>query len=174
MKKPVVKALMVFAAVLLAALIAIQFVPVERTNPPAPAPIKAPPDVAAVLQRSCFDCHSYETKWPWYSHVAPVSWLVTKDVREGRKRLNFSAWESYPPKRLSKLARKIYSEVHEGGMPLSNYLKMHPTARLLPADVSVIEAWATELMQGSAPAGVQPGGAEGDGDASEKDGSEKD
>src|SRR5438874_1058331 len=84
-------------------LVAIQLVPVERTNPSATKPIEAPAEVTAVLRRSCYDCHSNETRWPWYAYVAPVSWLVADDVKDGRAKLNFSSWGDYPlAKRASK------------------------------------------------------------------------
>ena len=74
---------------------AIQFVPVVRENPPITAPLAAQAELAQVLERSCYDCHSNQTRWPWYASVAPVSWLVARDVDRGRHELNFSAWDGY-------------------------------------------------------------------------------
>ena len=121
--------------------VAIQAVPVERTNPPEPAPIAGPAEVVAVLERSCFDCHSYRTRWPWYSRVAPVSWLVARDVSEGRSHLNFSVWEAYPEARRAELRREVWEEVSEGEMPLGIYLVAHRGARLTAADLQVLRAW---------------------------------
>src|SRR5450759_484008 len=80
------------AGAVVVALGAIQLIPVDRTNPPVQKEMPAPPDVQAILRRSCYDCHSNETVWLWYSKVAPISWLVSRDVRQGRRELNFSDW----------------------------------------------------------------------------------
>ena len=71
----------------------IQLVPVERTNPPVESEVAAPPAARAVLRRACYDCHSHETRGPWYAQVAPISWLVANDVQEGRRELNCSQWQ---------------------------------------------------------------------------------
>ena len=83
---------------LLVMLVAFQFVPVERSNPPVETATAPPPSVEEVLRRACFDCHSHETRWPWYSRVAPASWLVARDVHEARQELNFSDWDGYMPR----------------------------------------------------------------------------
>jgi hypothetical protein len=72
--------------------IMIQFVPVNRSNPPAQGDFRGSPEVVSVLRRACYDCHSNETVWPWYSRVAPLSWVIAHDVNEGRAVLNFSTW----------------------------------------------------------------------------------
>jgi hypothetical protein len=72
--------------------IAIQLAPIDHDNPPATASVTAPAPVASILRRACYDCHSHETTWPWYSYVAPVSWLVARDVHEGRRHMDFSTW----------------------------------------------------------------------------------
>ncbi len=76
-------------------LIAGQFVPAKRTNPPVQGVLVAPPEIEATLRRACYDCHSNETRWPWYSRVAPLSWFIVRDVEVGRKEINFSEWGSY-------------------------------------------------------------------------------
>lgn len=96
---------LVFIIVLLIA--AIQFVPVSRSNPPVETEIAVPDNVKSVLKRACYDCHSNEVKWPWYSYVAPVSWLVAYDVKEGREELNFSTWNRYSPEKSNKKITKI-------------------------------------------------------------------
>jgi hypothetical protein len=127
---------------LLVVFVGIQLVPVERTNPPDTAPIDAPPPVRAILERSCFDCHSNGTRWPWYSYVAPASWLVAKDVREGREELNFSTWDQYDARRAAHKIGEVREEIDEGAMPLPNYLRIHPEARLSDEDVAVLTAWS--------------------------------
>lgn len=104
--------------------VAIQFIPVDRTNPPV---VKEPdwnsPKTRAYAVRACFDCHSNETKWPFYSYIAPVSWLVADDVQEGREHFNMSDWK---PGKGDEAAK----EVREGDMPLWQYTLMHSEAKL--------------------------------------------
>lgn len=125
-----------------------QLIPVGHTNPPAEGEIDAPRNVSAILHRACYDCHSNETVWPWYSHVAPVSWLVASDVSEGRENVNFSEWGKLDPARRTKKQRKIGREVREGDMPESYYVPMHPRARLSAADRKVLETWANGPVSG--------------------------
>ncbi len=123
-------------------LVLVQFVRPAQTNPPVTGDIAAPPEVAKVLRKSCYDCHSNETTWPWYSKVAPVSWLVTRDVNEGRKELNFSEWQSFADKRKDKKFEEIADEVGEGEMPMAIYLPMHPEAKLSDAEKTLLVEWA--------------------------------
>src|SRR5208337_1957612 len=110
----------------------IQFIPFghTHTNPPA---VKEPawnsPDTRALIRRACFDCHSNETVWPWYSNIAPVSWLLQNDVDGGRSHLNFTEWD-----RPQRHAKDIAAEVNPGDMPPWFYLPMHPAARLTNAE----------------------------------------
>jgi hypothetical protein len=125
----------------------IQFIRPERSNPPvdqslaiAALAVFTPP-VSNVIKTSCFDCHSNETRWPWYSDVAPGSWLVADDVTTGRRHLNFSEWGKYPKsKKVLKLGQ-IYEQVSKGEMPLPKYLYMHPDAKLSAADRDSILSW---------------------------------
>ena len=130
---------LILALVILAG---IQLVPTGRSNPPEPAPIQAEQAVLQVFERACFDCHSNRTVWPWYSHVAPVSWFVAGHVKEGREHLNFSEWENLPAARRAKLAGEAYEEVAEGKMPLAGYARLHGEARLTGADLNLIKAWS--------------------------------
>lgn len=127
-----------------AILIAAQFVPVERTNPPERGQPRAPADVQAVLRRSCYDCHSNETAWPWYSHVAPASLLMAHDVQEGRGEVNFSTWEKYDERRKTRKLKEIADEVEKGDMPLWYYLPLHPEAKLSAAERELIIKWAKQ------------------------------
>lgn len=111
----------------------IQLVPYGRahTNPPVvQEPAWDSPATRALAQRACFDCHSHETAWPWYTNVAPVSWMIQRHVDEGREKLNFSDWGNSRERELDEIAEVIL----EGEMPLPNYLPMHPEARLTPAE----------------------------------------
>jgi cytochrome c551/c552 len=129
---------------LVVAVVLAQLVPITRTNPPVAADVAAPLDVAMVLRRACYDCHSNETVWPWYSRVAPISWLVAHDVDEGRDELNFSAWGAYDAAARRKKLKKTLEEVAEGEMPPWYYVFVHPPARVSPADGERLRAWATE------------------------------
>lgn len=114
------------------ALLVAQLVPYGRdhTNPPVTAePHWDSPATRTLAQRACFDCHSNETKWPWYSHVAPSSWLLQSHVDEGREELNFSEFQKG-----FKEAREAGETVREASMPPRSYLLLHPDARLSAAE----------------------------------------
>ena len=89
-----------------------------------------PESIVNILKTSCYDCHSNETSFPWYSHVAPVSWLVNRDVIKGREELNFSEWESQSKMDKAKNIDKIINEVKGGKMPMRIYILMHSEAKL--------------------------------------------
>ena len=125
----------------LAALVVAQLVPIERANPPVTGALEPPSAVASPLRRACYDCHSNETVWPWYSAVAPVSWLVAHDVREGRRELNFSSWDGYDAARRRKKLQESRDEMREGEMPPWFYVLMHPEARLSAAERDAVQAW---------------------------------
>ncbi len=116
----------------------------ERVNPPSDpaasfeAVAKPPKEAADVLKRACGDCHSNQTTWPWYSDVAPVSWLVIDDVRGGRRHLNFSEWNLLSPEMAKVRLTKACEEAKEGGMPLSQYTLIHRDAKLSQGDVNTI------------------------------------
>lgn len=137
---------------LVALIVISQFVPnelptVETTNPGDIIQSGiVDSDVAVLLKNSCYSCHSNETAYPWYSYVAPASWLVAKDVREGRKELNFSIWSSFT--RLDQLAKldDIMEQVDGGEMPMGIYTLMHPSARLDEAQRKSIVDWAEATM----------------------------
>lgn len=120
---------------------AAQFVPVERTNPPTRSRVPAPEPVAELLRRACFDCHSHETQWPWYAKVAPVSWLIGRDVNQGREHLNFSAWNQVGLGEQQRLMAKIWEEVKEKDMPPPFYVLGHPEARVTTDDHRLLRTW---------------------------------
>ena len=111
--------------------VVIQLVPVSRTNPPVTQAIAwDSTQTQQLAARACMDCHSNETKWPWYAYVAPVSWLVVHDTNEGRGELNFSEWDKVAANRKERLAKKVLEEIEKGGMPDPKYYPTHPEARL--------------------------------------------
>ena len=122
-------------------LIAIQFVPVNKINPPITGEIKAPEKVMQILRTSCYDCHSNEVKWPWYSNIAPASWLVAYDVKEAREHINFSEWQSYSAEDKADDIEEIWEEVKEGEMPLWYYLILHSEAELSENDKMILKDW---------------------------------
>lgn len=122
--------------------LAIQLVPVHRTNPPVRTEFRAPDDVEDLLRRACWNCHSNETRWPWYSHVAPVSWLVSDHVEEGREDLNFTEWPREDPQAAVDLIESIGDQVESGAMPPWSYLIMHPEARLTREERQRIVDWS--------------------------------
>jgi hypothetical protein len=140
------------------ALVAAQFVGPARTNPSSD-PAKGltrkatiPQDVDAILTRSCRNCHSNETRWPWYSYVAPASWSVIGHVNEGRSHLNLSEW-THTPEEGAELLDSVCSEVRRGRMPLPSYTWIHWDAILSDADKKRLCRWtsdaADDLMNGS-------------------------
>lgn len=141
-------------AALIILFILIQFVPINRTNPSIETELKAPLAVQAILERSCYDCHSNKTTWPFYTYIAPVSWLVAKDVKNGRRHVNFSTWNRYDADRLTDIYDDIYDEIDEDGMPLWFYLPLHPKSKLTENDKMVLKDWvvqanAAQAMDGS-------------------------
>lgn len=133
-------------ALLVVVFVLIQFVPVDRSNPPVESDIPTPPEVKAILKRACYDCHSNETMWPWYSRIAPFSWILARDVHEGRAELNFSTWDRYSTKEQVKKMKKSWEEVQEGEMPPWYYLPVHRDASLSEADRQVLRTWALSTL----------------------------
>jgi hypothetical protein len=131
------KSLIVLAVIL----VGIQFIPVERSNPPVTEEINTPSNIKAILKKSCYDCHSNESKFPWYAYVAPFSFLVAKDVNNGRRRLNFSEWDKYDKEKSEKILERIMEEVEAGTMPLSIYTIFHPSAKLDPLKIKTLSDW---------------------------------
>jgi len=140
------KAAKIGALVLVAALAVAQAFRIEKTNPPVQSDIRADASVKHILKRSCYDCHSNETVWPWYSNVAPVSWLIADDVNGGRKKVNFSEWGNYPGGTQKRKLEEIGEEVAEGNMPLPIYTIMHRNASLSQEERSHIKNWTQEAV----------------------------
>ncbi len=105
-----------------------------ETNPPA--------EVRELLKTSCYDCHSNQTEYPWYNAVAPVSYWLAGHVNDGKRHLNFSAWDTYEVKRKDHKLEEVIEMVQEGEMPLDSYTWTHEDARLSPEQREAINAWA--------------------------------
>jgi hypothetical protein len=125
-------------------LAAIQLWPARRTNPPVSGEIVAPPEVRSILRRSCYNCHSNETRWSWYSRLAPFSWLIVHDVNGGRRELNLSQWDQLTPARQAMAPQRMLDKIETGAMPLPRYLRLHDEARLSPQDIETIRRWVEE------------------------------
>jgi hypothetical protein len=127
---------------ILVLLVGSQFVPVNRSNPAIETEVLPPATVRAILRRACYDYHSNETAWPWYSRIAPVSWLVAHDVRKGREEVNFSAWNRMPTQKQERKRKETSKEIEEEEMPPWYYLGVHRTAALSAEDKSTLRRWA--------------------------------
>lgn len=133
---------------LAAGAVALQFMNPPLTNPPVlpghdlMATNAPPPEIAAMIKGACYNCHSYETHWPWYSHIAPVSWRLVHHVEDARDVMNFSDWPHDEPSRVRKRWRHIANEVEDKEMPLPGYAIMHPSARLTDQQRAELVQWA--------------------------------
>lgn len=104
-----------------------------------------PGPVLKVLQRSCYDCHSNNTQYPWYNNIQPFAWILDNHVQEGKRELNFSVFAGYTPKKAAHKLDELISETREGAMPLSSYTAIHTDAVLSPQEVELLVAWANTL-----------------------------
>lgn len=135
-------------------LVVIQIFQPRRTNPPVVssrslmAHVQVPEDVYSALIHSCGDCHSNQTRWPWYSHVAPLSWVIIDDVNEGRRHMNFEDWEVLEdPKEAKDRLVDICPEIQQKGMPPFSYRIVHKDLRLNPQEIASICSWS-QAFQG--------------------------
>ena len=142
MKKLLKAAVIVLALIFLGA----QFYRPDFQNPPVdPAQeLRAPAHVQPILDRSCMDCHSNRTRYPWYSRITPVSWWLKDHIDHGRGELNFSEFGRYEPKEADHLMEEVCEMVEKGEMPLREYVWGHPGAKLSATDKQTLCAWAKE------------------------------
>jgi len=140
--------LLKWTAILLVVLfLGIQLMRPARSNPPVDesqtieARTQMTPQVKAIFERSCNDCHSNKTVWPWYTNVAPISWWIVGHINEARQLMNLSEWGKLDRDRQDRKLRQICDEVTDGGMPLPSYLPMHPKAKLSEQDKKTLCDW---------------------------------
>jgi hypothetical protein len=137
----------------LALFVGAQLVPVNRDNPRVDPSRKidsvqpVPPAALAALERSCKNCHSNETAWPWYSYVAPISWMIAGDVHHARQAMNFSEWGSYSSKKKEEKLEEICEQLTNGDMPERKYLIFHRTARISPQEREAVCQWTEDARQ---------------------------
>ena len=126
-------------------LLLIQLITVDKKNPPVDSTITltAPLEVISILKNSCYDCHSHETEWPFYSYIAPVSWLVARDVDFGREDLNFSEWNRMTKSDKDHAKEEIMEEISRDTMPMPIYIVTHPSASLSKEDKLLLKNWLT-------------------------------
>jgi len=138
---------------LLAIIVIIQFFRIDKTNPPVdPAldminVVQVPAEIEGILKTSCYDCHTNESVYPWYTNVAPVSWWVKKHIDEGRDELNFSEWGSYSLRRKDHKLDEIVEMIDEEEMPLPSYLIAHGDARLSAEQKTLLVEWAKAVRE---------------------------
>lgn len=127
--------------------IAMQFIQTDRANEVVNKnlEIKAPLEIMTILKDSCYDCHSNEVNWPWYSSIAPFSWIISEHVVDGKKALNFSTWEEYTAEEKKKELKDIYRTVY-AVMPLQAYIWFHDEANLTKKQRELIRDW-TEVRK---------------------------
>lgn len=122
----------------------------SMTNPPVDesrtlkAKTQITPEVYAIMERSCNDCHSNKTVWPWYSQISPISWYQARHVDQGRRELNISDWARFDNRRATRKLDEICEQVKTGEMPLSSYLLLHPSAKLSDADKQALCNWTEQ------------------------------
>lgn len=140
----VVKIILISLAVVFAL---IQFIRIDKANPPVEpektmeAAINVPADIQQIMARSCNDCHSNKTVYPWYTQIAPVSWWLKNHINEGRRELNTSEFATYAPKKRERKLKEVCEQVRSGEMPLPSYLIVHRDAALAPSEIDAICSW---------------------------------
>ena len=128
-------------------LVLIQFFRINKTNPEFNhekdylTSVETPENISNMLKNACYDCHSYETNYPWYSNVAPISWMLKSHVNEGRHHVNFSLWGDFDSENKSAIKHEIVEVLEEGEMPLASYTRMHPEAKLTNDQKETLINW---------------------------------
>jgi hypothetical protein len=141
------------AVAVLVAFVGVQFRPVDRTNPPVDPDqtlerhLAVPAEVKAILDRSCRDCHTSQTRWPFYAYIAPVSWDIVGHVNQGRQEMNFSEWGRYDADAEQDLLIAICRQVRAGDMPLPSYARIHRSARLSADEIRRLCVWSAETRK---------------------------
>jgi hypothetical protein len=136
-----IRAFLWIAVLLLLVFVGLQFVRPELTNPPVTADLQAPPEVKQILRNSCYNCHSNETKLPWFDQVVPAYWLVVSDVKEARSHLNFSELGAKSPAVQKATLFEAINMIQLGAMPLPSYKRMHPDAVVTADQLAVLRAF---------------------------------
>ena len=142
---------------LLVLFVAAQFIRPEKNLAAVESPTDietkhpVPAEVKALMKRACYDCHSNNTNYPWYTEIQPVGWWLASHVNDGKKHLNFSEFATYSVKRTVSKLEQISETVSQQAMPLPSYTWGHPEARLTPAEITLLTDWAETLRDEVAP-----------------------
>ena len=142
------KILKIIVLIIATAFIAIQFFGIDRTNPPIndgetlESAVTVPADISMILARSCNDCHSHKTTYPWYAYLQPSGWFLQDHIEHGREELNFSIFNTYSADKKSKKLDEICEEVSNGRMPLPSYLWIHYDAAVSESEARALCQWA--------------------------------
>lgn len=132
----------------------IQFIRPTKNQNPGVGPnditqtYAVPAEVKGILVQSCYDCHSNNTRYPWYSNIQPVGWWLNSHIQDGKKHLDFSEFGTYTAKKANHKLEEVEDAVTEGWMPLDSYLWVHHEARLTPDQAQAVAAWARNLRTG--------------------------
>ncbi len=137
----------VIGLILLLIFIVLQFFQINRNNPSVTQKMPAPDNVQSILEESCYDCHSNQTDWPWYSYVAPVSWFIGNDVHEAREYLNMSEWDSYNQDDRAHAYEEIVEVIEHEAMPLPSYEFIHGEAELTEEEEETLLQWAESQLE---------------------------
>jgi hypothetical protein len=139
--------------VIILILIAIQAIRIDKTNPRSDSSkdfitvLNPPQEIASILSTSCYDCHSNQSKYPWYTNIAPVSWWIKDHINEAREELNFSVWEDYSDKRKKHKLEECFEMIEEGEMPLTSYTIIHNKASLNENQKKLLIDWFKTMEQ---------------------------
>ncbi len=139
--------------ILVGLLLVAQFIPIDRSVPQADpsadflTAVGAPPAIANLIKGACYDCHSYQSEYPWYAKVAPLSFWIQGHINGGREHLNFSEWTSYPAEKAAHKLEEGYEEVQDRHMPMKSYTWLHPEAKLSDEQVSALAQWFQQLYR---------------------------
>lgn len=132
-------------------LVGIQFITIDKTNPPIDEKkdfinlINPPNNLGTTIKNACYDCHSYNTKYPWYADVAPISWLIKEHVNNGRNHLNFSIWPDYKERKKGTKIEECIDMIKSGEMPMKGYIIFHPEAEITQERKMELLKWFGEL-----------------------------
>jgi len=147
MIKKILKVVVILLAV---AFVVIQFFRIDKAAPPVvrgetiEAAVNVPPDISLILGRSCADCHSNTTYYPWYVNIQPVAWFMQDHINDGRRHFNMSVFNTYAPKKKAKKLEEICEQVESGEMPLPSYLWIHRDAVLRDTEANALCDWAKQ------------------------------
>jgi hypothetical protein len=140
------KKIWIFFLFILIAFIALQFIRPKIDNPSVTGDFKAPPAVKSIVVRACYDCHSNETNLRWYDKISPIYWQVASHVNEGRRDLNFSAWDSLATADQKGKLWEAVNQIAAGAMPISDYQLVHPSTKISPADLTILKDYLLSMV----------------------------